>query len=116
MQLAANTESFALYVEIADRSARCLSDYLNPWYQYEKNQPKTELLRKQNAAWVGKFRPVNQVVYSSVAAKIGLLPADILFPVVQFYFRLDALRREIDSITTEGGQKPVARGRLAADQ
>jgi len=65
----------SLYVEIADRSARCLGDYLYPWYRYE-TQSKIEL-RKENAAWVGKFRPVNPVVYPGVAAKIGLLCADI---------------------------------------
>jgi hypothetical protein len=90
----------SLCAEIADRSARCLSDYLVPWCEFHKQKVKH---KQADKAWVGKFRPVDPVVYPSVAAKLGLLRPEALFPVVQFYFRLDALRREIDNLTADFG-------------
>jgi hypothetical protein len=72
----------SLYVEIADRGARCLNDYIAPWHHVER--VPTE---KKKGSWVGKFRPVDPVVYSGSAAKLGLLPADTLIAIVHFYFR-----------------------------
>jgi hypothetical protein len=50
---------------------------------------------------VSKFRPVDPVVYPAVASKLGLLNPEAVFPILQFYFRLDALRREIDVLLTD---------------
>jgi hypothetical protein len=72
----------SLHAEIADRAARCLNDYVKPWKTYEDEaytQPKVPPL-----SWVSKFRPVEPVVYPAVAAKLGLLAPDALFPVVEF--------------------------------
>jgi hypothetical protein len=79
----------------------CLNDYLVPWRGFENSTDEAK--NKMTADRVKKFRPVNPVVYPAVAAKLGLLPRDALFPVVEFYFRLDALRREIDNVTADYG-------------
>jgi hypothetical protein len=84
--------SQSLYCEIADRVGRSLNDYLKPWRAIGKSKDAITIDR------VGKFRPVNPVVYPGVAGKLGLLPPEILFPIIQFYFRLDAVRREIDDL------------------
>jgi hypothetical protein len=89
--------SVSLHAEIADRAARCLNDYLVPWSNVADIQKR--LARGHASSWMAKFRPVEPVVYPSIAAKLGLLPPAALFPVVQFYFRLDALRREIENAT-----------------
>jgi hypothetical protein len=82
----------SLYDEIADRAARCLNDYVDPWRAYEKS-------KDMKAARIGKFRPAQPVVYPAVAAKLGLIKSHALFSVIFFYFRLDAVRREIDDVT-----------------
>lgn len=92
----------SLHAEIADRAARCVSDYLSPWKQIAAGAGRT---RKATAAWIAKFRPADPIVYSGVGAKIGLLPAAAIFPVLQFYFRLDAYRREIDSVAADFSAK-----------
>ena len=81
--------SQSLYCEIADRVARSLNDYLYPWRGHSGGF---------DIARIGKFRPVSAVVYPGVAGKLGLLPPHILVSVIQFYFRLDAIRREIDDL------------------
>lgn len=86
----------SLHAEIADRAARCLNDYLVPWKRFELetySQAKVPPL-----SWVSKFRPIDPVVYPAVASKMGLLSPDALFCVVQFYFRLNVVQREIDDI------------------
>jgi hypothetical protein len=90
----------SLHAELADRAARCVSDYLVPWKQIVAMAGRK---KKITPAWIAKFRPADPVAYPGVAAKIGLLPAQAIFPVLQFYFRLDALRREIDAVTADFG-------------
>jgi hypothetical protein len=84
----------SLHAELADRAARCANDYLEPWQAIKEGR------RRKTAPpdWVAKFRPVNPVVYPSVAAKLSLLPPAAVFSVVQFFFRLDQLTRQIDRV------------------
>lgn len=92
------TIAASLHAELADRAARCANDYVAPWRDIHQSKPPTKAL---DPDWVEKFRPVEPVVYPRVADKLGILPVDALFSVVQFYFRLDAVRREIDSIVRD---------------
>jgi hypothetical protein len=94
-----NDIAVSLHAEIADRAARCLNDYLAPWSKFE--QPDYDQEAVPEFSWVGKFRPVDPVVYPAVASKLGLLKPDALFAVVQFYFRLRAVQREIDGILSD---------------
>ncbi len=86
----------SLYVEIADRAARCVNDYIEPWRRFEgKSRPSDPMPTSR----VGKFRPMNPVVLPPLASKLALVRPEALIPTLRFYFRLDALRREIDSVT-----------------
>ncbi|MGF1594432.1 MAG: hypothetical protein ACFCUW_14200 [Kiloniellaceae bacterium] len=87
-----------LYHEVADRAARCLNDYLVPWQKYERGLPPDETM---NGARAGKFRPTDPVVYPLVAGRLGTAGREVIGPVVQFYFALDAVRREVDGVVAD---------------
>jgi hypothetical protein len=97
-RIEAKEVSDSLYNEIADRSARCLNDYIHPLSGFEKGERQAEDMRTSRLT---KFRPVDPVVYPAVAGKLGLINTEALFPIIQFYFRLDAVRREIDYIVED---------------
>ena len=104
--------SESLYNEIADRAARCLNDHLVPWCHFEKTGSMT-------SARVARFRPTEPVVYRAVAGKLGLIPPTVLFSVLQFYYRLDVINREIDDIKRDYEHKAeveVGRARLVAQR
>lgn len=84
----------ALYQEIADRAARCCSDFMVPWQSHwtaPNVQTKRMTLRR-----VLKFRPADPIVYPDIGIKMALLKPGIASPIIHFYFRLDAWRRDID--------------------
>jgi len=81
----------SIYSEIADRAARCVNDYLDPWRDNVR-------LNKLSPEWVGKFRPTDPVVLPGVAGKLGLLDGETLLAVTQFYFRLDVLTKALESL------------------
>jgi hypothetical protein len=83
----------SLYAEIADRSGRCINDYLEPWRNFS-----VTAANNLNSERVGKFRPTDPVVFPSIAGKMGLLEPEVLLAVTQFYFRLDAVRQAIESL------------------
>jgi hypothetical protein len=83
----------SIYAEIADRAARCVNDYLVPWRDAKPD--------KLSAEWVGKFRPMDPVVFPGIAGKLGLFDAESLIAVTQFYFRLEALSQALDSLRVE---------------
>ena len=87
----------SLYAEVADRAARCLSDYIVPWQAIE-NETSTKVMISDEIA---KYRPADPVVYTSVAGKLGLLEPQIMFALNHFYFRLQALTREIDTFSSQ---------------
>jgi hypothetical protein len=86
----------SIYAEIADRAARCVSDYLVPWRDRKVTGGKP-----LSAEWVGKFRPMNPVVFTAIAGKLGRFDAEALIAVTQFYFRLEALSQALDSLRAE---------------
>lgn len=82
----------ALYQELADRVARCLNDYLSPWKGYYVGDSITPMQVHR----LQKFRPADLVVYPQLAGKLGLVDTQALGRLIHFYFRLDAIRRDID--------------------
>jgi hypothetical protein len=72
------------------------------------------------AEWVGKFRPMDPVVFPGIAGKLGLFDAEALIAVTQFYLRLEALSQAIDSLRVECGRRespsdlPIAKSGDAA--
>ncbi len=82
----------SLYAEIVDRAARCANDYIEPWRNWG-----TRKFEREDA----KFLPSFLLVLPAVAGKLGLLDAEILLAVTQFYFRLSVLRDAIELVSTE---------------
>ncbi|WP_338692446.1 hypothetical protein V5279_40855 [Bradyrhizobium sp. 26S5] len=80
----------SLYAEIVDRVARCANDYIEPWRNWGARKIVSE---------DAKFMPSLPLVFSAVAGKLGLLDADILLAVTQFYFRLSVLRDAIELVS-----------------
>jgi hypothetical protein len=83
--------SASLYVELAYRFARCCYDCEHPWGgrwdKPEQMQPHEVL----------KFAPVPPVIYPAAADQIALLGSDAMQALVQFYYRLESYRRELEN-------------------
>jgi hypothetical protein len=82
----------SLYAEIVDRASRCANDYIIPW-----RNCGTRKFEREDA----KFLPSQPLVLPSLASKLGLLDAEILLAVTQFYFRLSVLRDAIELVSTD---------------
>ncbi|MGX1168648.1 hypothetical protein AB7M16_004914 [Bradyrhizobium sp. USDA 372] len=82
----------SLYAEIVDRVARCANDYIEPWRDWGARKIASE---------DAKFLPSLPLVLPAVAGKLGLLDAEILLAVTQFYFRLSVLRDAIELVSGE---------------
>jgi hypothetical protein len=88
-----------LYVELADRVARCCFDYESPWSEY-KDKLKSGMTRD----YLGKFAPFPPVIYQATASQISILDGDAPQRLIQFYCRLAAWQRDIEATSTlEGG-------------
>ena len=85
----------ALYQEIADRAARSCLDFRKSW-QGHLTDPNDENNMRFDLKRLLKFRPAEPVVYPGIGIKMALLKPGIASPVIHFYFRLDAWRRDID--------------------
>lgn len=79
----------ALYFEIYHLSARIVLD-TQTW--------KNFLLTKESIipSRFKKFRPNTPNIYTGNTDKIHLLPDDVIAPIMKFYFRIDAIRRDTD--------------------
>ncbi len=75
----------ALYMELADRVARCCFDCEVPWNNY-LSAPE-----KMNSFRLRKFSPIPPVIYSSTAGQVAILEDDAPQApqaIIRFYFRL----------------------------
>jgi len=90
----------ALYVELADRAARCCIDMERRWKQYfdTRNCQSANV----NVVTLRKFTPEDPLVFPSVAGQIALLGTDAARAMVRFYYRLTAWRRDIDAVASSG--------------
>jgi len=79
----------ALYAELYLRAARAVRDCAT-WRGYIETSEKIDLSRFR------KFRPDEPFVYQSLGSDIGMLPIDIVSHLNEFYFRLDAVRRDVE--------------------
>lgn len=87
----------ALYYELANRVARCVVDFNDPWSARWENPPK-HLTRFAP----GKFVPEQPVVFNSNADKMALLPEEVPGALMGFYFRLMTVGRDIANAGEEG--------------
>lgn len=87
-----------IYVELADLVARCCFDSEAPWSKYWRGDIPA---RKFNVISLRKFAPIEPKIYPAIAPQLALLKRDAALAVIQFHYRLTALRREIQNITDD---------------
>lgn len=89
----------ALHAELSDRVARCCSDCEHPWHAYlnSNNYHPGEM----DSVRLRKFSPVPPVIYPSTANQIAILKGNAPEALIQFYYRLAAWERDINSIAVE---------------
>ncbi|MBR1204516.1 MULTISPECIES: hypothetical protein [unclassified Bradyrhizobium] len=104
-----------LHAELAHVVARCCFDCESPWKKY---WPKNATPGKMGPVKLLKFVPVEPVIYLSTAGQLALLGGAAQH-LMEFHYRLSALRREIENtagsadastkLVEEGALKLVAR-------
>lgn len=83
----------SIYAEIADRAARCLNDYIEPWSGWENGRLEPTI--------VNQFLPQKAVVYPGVVEKLGLLDQAVVVAAVQFYSRLSAVEQTMEFVARD---------------
>jgi hypothetical protein len=91
----------ALYVELANRVARCCYDYEVPWQRFGGEQKVVASGR------VRKFAPFEPIIYPSTASAIALLMSDAPQRLIQFYVHLAAWQREVETAYAAYHPQPV---------
>jgi hypothetical protein len=88
-----------LHVELADRVARCCFDCEAPWHQYLEPRAGTEW--KRDTVGLRKFLPRDPHVFLGSVTKIAILDAKAQQALTQFYYQLDAWKRDLENIATQ---------------
>jgi hypothetical protein len=102
-----------LHTELSDLVARCCFDSEAPWSKYWANNPPD---RKFNVIDLRKFAPIDPVIFPATASELAMLHGDAPLRLVQFHYRLNALRREIENIANDSTEatrvEPIQTGAL----
>src|SRR5689334_6866247 len=85
----------AIYHELATRVARCCVDFDKPWSEYWKNPVPLSRFT------VRKFRPEPGTIFDANADKLALFETNQAAALIEFYFRLGVVRRDIDNLSDE---------------
>ncbi|WP_456756661.1 hypothetical protein [Bradyrhizobium sp. USDA 4011] len=83
-----------LYAELTHLVARCVFDSEKPWKAY---WPKDSAPGLMSAGKLRKFAPAVPTIYSATAGQLALLPGKAPQTLIEFHYRLSALRREIEN-------------------
>lgn len=86
-----------LYAELAHLLARCCFDSESPWSEYWHESARPD---KMYSVWLRKFTPVEPVIYLATAGQLALL-RNAAQHLMEFHYRLSALRREIESFAAD---------------
>jgi hypothetical protein len=93
-----------VHMELSNLVGRCCFDSEAPWKQYwAEHLPE----RKFNVIDLEKFLPMAPVIYPAVAGELAVLGARAPLALIQFHYRLEALRREIQNIAKDATEKTV---------
>jgi hypothetical protein len=102
-----------LHTELADLVARCCFDSEAPWRQYWGPNPPGQAF---NVIRLRKFAPGKPVIFSATVGELALLAGNASLLLMQFHYRLNALRREIDNIADDSTEatrvEPISLGAL----
>jgi hypothetical protein len=98
-----------LYAELAYLVARCCFDSEKPWKAYWQGGARPG---EMDVVRLRKFTPVVPVVYLASAGQLALLRGNAPQALIEFQYRLSALRREIENIANDADSstKPIAVG------
>jgi hypothetical protein len=96
----------ALYVELAERVARCCFDCEAPWNKYLN--PNNYALGAMDSFRLRKFSPIQPIIYTSTAGQLAMLEGKSPQALIQFYYRLAAWQRDIENIAAESQIAPDA--------
>jgi hypothetical protein len=88
--------ALAIYLELANRAARCLFDFEDPWERWMEpgrvGQYEVDVLRLR------KFMAIAPTIYPAAADKVALLKTSAVLPVIRFYSRFDIYRSDMEAI------------------
>lgn len=102
-----------LHAELADLVARCCFDSEAPWQQYWSPNPPAHPV---NVIDLRKFAPNDSLIFSVAAVELALLPGNVPLLLIQFQYRVNALRREIKNIADDSSEDnrvdPIAKRSL----
>jgi hypothetical protein len=85
----------ALYHELANRVARCCYDFEIPWSGHWVSP------QRMNRFGIGKFAPDPPTVFAANADKLALFGDKVPAAMLAFYYRLSALRRDIENLRAD---------------
>ncbi|UGY03123.1 hypothetical protein [Bradyrhizobium quebecense] len=83
-----------LYAELTHLVARCVFDSEWPWKGY---WPKDAAPGLMSASKLRKFAPATPTIFGATASQLALLPGKAPQTLIEFHYRLSALRREIEN-------------------
>jgi hypothetical protein len=89
----------SLYLELADRVARCCWDSETPWSAWldlnycQANEVDSFRLRK--------FLPDRPIIFEASASQLAILGGEAPQAMLKFYYRLAAWRRDLDNIAAQ---------------
>jgi len=111
--LRAQDRARVLHIELADLVARCCFDSEEPWRRYWDQNIPDEVF---NVIRLRKFTPNVATIFSASAGELALLRGDAPLLLVQFQYRLNALRREIENIADDSSEatrvEPISKAAL----
>lgn len=98
-----------LYAELTHLVARCVFDSESPWKKYWPRDASPGLMK---ASKLRKFAPAAPTIYTATAGQIALLSGKAPQTLIEFHYRLSALRREIENAVasanpSDGGNIPI---------
>jgi hypothetical protein len=102
-----------VHTELADLVGRCCFDTEAPWLPYLGANPPPNGF---NVIRLRKFMPADAPIFSATASELALLGGEAPLLLVQFHYRLNAVRREISNTVDDSTEatrvEPVAVGAL----
>lgn len=87
----------ALFEELAHQVSRCCHDAQATWLQYLSNATSDS----KPSTMLRKFAPDKPSIFDATASRITLLDAAAPGALIRFYYRVSALRRDIENFAAE---------------
>ena len=86
----------AIYGELANRVARCVFDFEDPWerWLHEKNCGPTEV----DILRLRKFIPVSPIIYPATCTQFGLLSGRTIQAIIRFYVTLAIYQKDMEHV------------------